>query len=263
MAAATTARPVHKVRPPQTRANDRRLLVRYRENRDQRTREELVERFMPLAHAVARRYRRSGEPLEDLVQVACVALVKAIDRFDPDRGTSFSTFAVPTIMGEIKRYFRDFGWAAHVPRGMQEEALEVDRAISHLQHELGRSPSVKEIAEHTGREQEEVLDAMEARAAHQYISLDESAPGDEDGDGARVNRISSTEEGYELIEYSASIAPAWKELGEREQRLLHMRFFEELTQAEIAERIGVSQMQVSRLLRSTLERLRRTVETPA
>jgi RNA polymerase sigma-B factor len=254
MAAATTARSVHP------RANDRRLLVRYRENRDQRTREELVNRFMPLAHSVARRYQRSGEPLEDLVQVACVALVKAIDRFDPDRGTSFSTFAVPTIMGEIKRYFRDFGWAAHVPRGMQEEALEVDRAIAHLQHQLGRSPSVTEIAEHTGREQEEVLDAMEARAAHQSISLDEGGPGDDDGDGARVNRISTSEDGYALVEYSASIAPAWKELSEREQRLLHMRFSEELTQAQIAEKIGVSQMQVSRLLRSTLDRLRKTVE---
>jgi RNA polymerase sigma-B factor len=250
-----TATPVH------SRANDRRLLVRYHENRDERTREELVKRFMPLAHAVARRYQRSGEPLDDLVQVACVALVKAIDRFDPERGTSFSTFAVPTIMGEIKRYFRDFGWSAHVPRGMQEKALEIDRAISHLQHQLGRSPSVKEIAQYTDREQEEVLDAMEARAAHQYVSLDEGAPGDEDGDGSRVNRISTSEEGYELVEYSASIAPAWKELTEREQRLLHMRFAEELTQAQIAERIGVSQMQVSRLLRSTLDRLRRAVDS--
>ena len=239
---------------------DLRLLERYHREDDKAARDALVERFLPLARQLARRYERQDEPLDDLLQVASMGLVKAIDRFDPSRGTAFSSFAVPTILGELKRYFRDVGWAVHVPRGMQERALEVNRAVSELSRTLSRSPTPAEIAEFTELALEEVLEAMEAATAYDSVSLEaprSNGDGNGDGDaGEVVDRLGGEDPGYELAEYSATIAPQLRALPERDRLVLHLRFVEDLTQSEIAERIGVSQMHVSRLIRKALEQVR-------
>jgi len=247
-------------RRPQTGGSreDRRLLIRFHEHGDATAREELVERFLPLARQLARRYQRHNEPLDDLMQVASMGLVKAIDRFDPARGTAFSTYAVPTILGELKRYFRDSGWAVHVPRGMQERVMKLDQASQELHRKLGRSPSAGELAGELGLTSEEVLEAMEAASAYDAISLEEQR-GSEQRDSQEptyADSLGSEEERYELVEYGATIAPTMKALSERERLILHLRFVEDLTQSEIADRIGVSQMHVSRLIRRALARLR-------
>ncbi len=235
---------------------DLRLLERYQRTGDEEARDELIRRFLPLARQLARRYERPDEPLDDLVQVASVGLVKAVKRFDPTRGIAFSSFAVPTILGELKRYFRDSGWAVHVPRAMQERALEVNRAVTELSRSLGRSPTPAEIAGLTGLTHEEVLEAMEAATAYDSVPLEAPRPDDDgDGDGA-VDRLGSEDHGYALAEYSATLAPQLRALPERDRLVLYLRFVEDLTQSEIAERIGVSQMHVSRLIRRALERLR-------
>jgi RNA polymerase sigma-B factor len=236
--------------------DDRRLLVRYRQEGDQQAREELVERFLPLARQLARRYQRTNEPLDDLMQVASVGLVKAIDRFDPERGTAFSTFAVPTILGELKRYFRDSGWAVHVPRGMQERSMKVDLAVDALHRKLGRTPSTNEVGAELELSEEEVLEAIEVHSAYEALSLEQQRTDDSESGGAYVDTISTEEERYELVEYAATIAPALDALPARDRLILHLRFSEDLTQSEIAERIGVSQMHVSRLIRRALTRLR-------
>jgi RNA polymerase sigma-B factor len=239
---------------------DLRLLTRYHEDGDQAARSALIERFLPLARQLARRYERQDEPIDDLLQVASMGLVKAIDRFDPTRGTAFSSFAVPTIIGELKRYFRDVGWAVHVPRGMQERALEVNRAVSELSRALGRSPSPAEIADFTEFSHEEVLEAMEAATAYDSVSLEaprSNSEGEGDSDSSEfLDRLGGEDPGYELAEYSATIAPELRALPERDRLVLHLRFVEDLTQSEIAEQIGVSQMHVSRLIRGALERVR-------
>jgi RNA polymerase sigma-B factor len=242
--------------PDKRTLDDRRLLTRYRESGDQQAREELVKRFLPLARQLARRYQRTNEPLDDLMQVASVGLVKAIDRFDPERGTAFSTFAVPTILGELKRYFRDAGWAVHVPRGMQERAMKLDQAVETLHRRLGRTPSTREVAGELGLTEEEVLEAMEAQSAYDAVSLEQHRSDDADAGDTYADTIASEEERYELVEYSATIAPVLKALSPRDRLILHLRFAEDLTQSEIAERIGVSQMHVSRLIRRALTRLR-------
>jgi RNA polymerase sigma-B factor len=240
---------------------DRRLLERYHAHGDQAAREELIRRFLPLARQLARRYERADEPLEDLVQVASMGLVKAVERFDPSRGTAFSSFAVPTILGELKRYFRDVGWAVHVPRGMQERALEVNRAVTELSRQLGRSPNPAELAEFTGLGPEEVLEAMEAAVAYESVSLEAPrSDGDADSGSGVVDRIGHEEPGYELAEYAAALAPQLRALPERDRLVLQMRFGEDMTQSQIAERIGVSQMHVSRLIRRALEQVRSGVE---
>src|SRR5918999_498474 len=239
---------------------DRRLLVRYHREGDRSAREELVERLLPLARRMARRYRRSDEPLDDLVQVATLGLIKAIDRFDPARETAFSSYAVPTMLGELKRYFRDNGWAVHVPRGMQERVMQVDNAVKDLSRRLGRSPSVAEIGDTLDLSQELVLEAMEAASAYDAVSLESYRFGDE-GDGETyAESIGVDDERFELVEYSATIAPTLEALPPRDRVVLHLRFVEDLTQAEIAERVGVSQMHVSRLIRRALERLRTVAE---
>jgi RNA polymerase sigma-B factor len=247
-----------------TRAEeDRRLLVRYHRNGDRAARDELVERLLPLARRMARRYRRSDEPLDDLVQVATLGLIKAIDRFDPARETAFSSYAVPTMLGELKRYFRDNGWAVHVPRGMQERVMQVDNAMRDLSRRLGRSPSAGEVAESIGTSSELVLEAMEASSAYDAVSLDSYRFGD-DGDGETYAEfIGEEDERFELVEYGATIEPTLQALPARDRIVLHLRFVEDLTQAEIAERVGVSQMHVSRLIRRALERLRTVAERSA
>jgi RNA polymerase sigma-B factor len=219
-------------------------------------RDELVERFMPLARQLARRYQRGNEPLDDLVQVACIGLVKAVDRFDPDRGTAFSSYAVPTILGELKRYFRDAGWAVHVPRGMQERVMSVNQAVTRLSRDLGRSPTPQEISEAIGEPVEHVLEALEAAIAYDAMSLDTPRSSDEDGGDTYADTVGAIDERYELVEYTTAIAPTVKALPERDRLVLKLRFEEDLTQLEIAERIGVSQMHVSRLIRRALTRLR-------
>jgi RNA polymerase sigma-B factor len=239
---------------------DRRLLVRYHRHGDQSAREALVERLLPLARRMARRYRRSDEPLDDLVQVATLGLIKAIDRFDPERETAFSSYAVPTMLGELKRYFRDNGWAVHVPRGMQERVMRVDNAVKELSRRKGRSPSAAEVAGALGLSTEQVLEAMEAAGAYDAVSLEAYRFGDA-GDGETYAESIGVEDGrYELVEYGATIAPTLAALPARDRIVLHLRFVEDLTQAEIAERVGVSQMHVSRLIRRALERLRTVAE---
>jgi RNA polymerase sigma-B factor len=242
---------------------DRRLLIRYHRHGDQGARDQLVQRLLPLAKRMARRYRRSDEPLDDLVQVATLGLIKAIDRFDPARETAFSSYAVPTMLGELKRYFRDNGWAVHVPRGMQERVMQVDGAIKELSRQLGRSPSVAEIAESLNSSAEQVLEAMEASSAYDAVSLDSYRFGDE-GDGETyAESIGFEDERFDLVEYGATIAPTLQALPARDRIVLHLRFVEDLTQAEIAARVGVSQMHVSRLIRRALDRLRTVAEASA
>ena len=234
----------------------RRLFRRYQREGDEAARDELIERFLPLARQLARRYQRANEPLDDLVQVASIGLVKAVDRFDPERGTAFSSYAVPTILGELKRYFRDSGWAVHVPRGVQERAMQVDRTVKHLGGVLGRSPSVGEVAGALDATIEDVLTAMEAGQAYEAVSLDaERSSGDSDSD-TFADTLGEEDQRFELVEYGATIAPTLRALPTRDQLDLHLRFVEDMTQSQIAERIGVSQMQVSRLIRRALVRLR-------
>jgi RNA polymerase sigma-B factor len=234
---------------------ERRLFQAYLERGDLGARERLVERFLPLARQLARRYGAAGEQMDDLVQVASVGLVKAIDRYELDRGTAFSSFAVPTILGEIKRYFRDSGWTVRVPRAVQERRIKINRAIPLLTGKLGRSPTPAEIAEQIEATSEEVLEALEAAVAYEPVSLDTS-PGAGDEDDTWGQSIGTEDPGYELVETSATLAPAMQELPDRERLILHMRFVEDMTQSQIAEQIGISQMHVSRLIRKALETMR-------
>jgi RNA polymerase sigma-B factor len=231
------------------------LFNRWQEDRDQSAREQLVEHFLPVARKLARRYQGAHEPMDDLIQVASLGLVKAIDRFDAERGVAFSTFAVPTILGELKRYFRDLGWSVHVPRGAQDRALKVADAQRRLTVDIGRSPTVQELAQYLELSIEDVLAGIEAGAAHHATSLD--APRDED-DGELSTLADSfgvEESGYERVELGATIGLAAERLTERERRVLALRYVEDLTQAEIAAEIGVSQMQVSRILRGSINEL--------
>jgi RNA polymerase sigma-B factor len=222
-------------------------------------REELAERFMPLVRRLAARYRGGREPFEDLVQVASLGLVKAIDRFDPERGVAFSTYAAPTILGELRRHFRDRGWSVHVPRDLQERIALVERATSEMPPALGRAPSVNEIAERLGLTTEEVLEAIEAAQAHHAISIDAPQITDDSERLPIVERIGADDPAFETVEYGATIADALQTLSERDRMVLQLRFVEDMTQTQIAERVGVSQMHVSRILRSAVQRLREEV----
>jgi RNA polymerase sigma-B factor len=234
---------------------DRELFVRLKEHGDQRAREELVERFMGLARQVALRYRRQSEPLEDVMQVAALGLLKAIDRFDADRGIAFSSFAVPTMLGEVKRHFRDKSWTVRPPRDLQELTLRVEHATTELASRLGRSPSVAELSEQLGVGDEEILEALEAGRARSATSL--SAPRGDGDDGATLADVLGDEEdGFDRAEERATLATLFAELTPRERTVLTLRFHEDMTQAEIGQIVGVSQMQVSRIIRNSIERLR-------
>ena len=249
--------PHPKPEPAEVRTReDRRLLLRYHRHGDREARDELVNRFMPLARQLARRYQRQSEPLDDLVQVASIGLVKAIDRFDPERGTAFSSYAVPTILGELKRYFRDSAWAAHVPRGMQERVMQVNQVVSRLARDTGRSPTAAEVADALEVPAEHVLETMEAATAYDAVSLEAPRVGEHREGDSYAETVGEIDERYEMIEYSAAIAPTVSAMPERDRLVLELRFVEDLTQSEIAERIGVSQMHVSRLIRRALTRLR-------
>ena len=237
---------------------DRRELDALWRNRgEEAARAALVTRFMPLARSLARRYERSSESLDDLVQVASLGLLKAIDRFDPTLGNAFVSFAVPTILGELRRYFRDNCWDVHVPRGTQERTLKLEQAERRLTVDRGRAPSVPELAEYLEITPEQVLDAMAASQAYGALSLDaprSSMTGEPATTYAEM--LGETDERFTLVEDRVTIAGALEHIPERERVVLQLRFVEDLTQSEIADRIGVSQMQVSRLLRHALEQLR-------
>jgi RNA polymerase sigma-B factor len=221
---------------------------------DPRAREELVARFMPLARSVARRYDRSSEPLDDLVQIASMALVKAVDRYDPSRGSAFSSYAVPTISGEIKRYFRDRSWSVRPPRDLQELTLRIEAAITNLSSRNDRAPTVAELAAALDLTDERVLEGLQARGARGALSLHGRA-GDQD-ERALEERLGCSEEGYARAEERALLGDLLADLPLRTRYVLRRRFEDDLTQSEIAELIGVSQMQVSRIIRAALEHLR-------
>jgi len=237
------------------------LFVRWQKQRDERAREELVGRFLPLARNLARRYAGAREPFEDLMQVASLGLVKAVDRFDVARGVAFSSFAVPTILGELKRYFRDLGWSVHVPRGAQEQALKVEEAQQKLTSRSGRPPSVQQLAEYLEISVEDVLDALETANAHHSASLDAPRDDGEGESGTLADAFGQDDGRFELVDASVTISAAAKQLSARERRVLALRFISDMTQTQIASEIGVSQMQVSRILRRALGRLRELTET--
>ena len=242
--------------PEERRKRDHELLLRYHRDGDIAAREELIVRFIPLARQLAGRYRGSGEAQDDLVQVACIGLLKAVDRYEPERGGGFTRYAVPTMLGELKRHFRDKGWSVHVPRGTQELALKVSDALGTLPAKLGRSPRPRDIAEAVGASVEAVLEAMEAATAYEAASLDAPRPGgDGDCDWTLGESLADEEQGFELVEIGETLRGTLSALPERERLILSLRFEHDLTQAEIAERVGVSQMHVSRLLRRSLDRL--------
>ena len=235
------------------------LFARWQVHGDRRAREELVERYLPLARKLARRYQGAREPFDDLLQVASLGLVKAVDRFDYNRGTAFSSFAVPTILGELKRYFRDLGWSVHVPRGAQERALKVEDVRRKLTAKTGRPPTVAELAEYMELSIEDVLDSLEAAAAHHSVSLDTPRE-DHDGEAGTLADLFGQEDSrFDAVDASATIGAAAKHLAERERHVLALRFLEDRTQTEIAEIVGVSQMQVSRILRRSVARLKELV----
>lgn len=232
------------------------LFARWQQHGDQRAREALVRRFTPLARSLARRYDRSSEPFEDLLQVAMLGLLKALDRFDPARGHTFASFAVPTILGEMRRYFRDSGWGVHVPRSLQERTLKVSQAQEQITRERGRAPTVSDLATYMELSVDEVNEALQTARVYDVMSLDaprSAEDGESQSFGESIGEIDSR---YELIELDATISSALVQIPARERKILHLRFVEELTQTEIAARVGISQMQVSRLLRRSLEQLR-------
>ena len=231
------------------------LFLRLKRFEDHHARDELVRRFLPLARKLARRYAGSRESIDDLVQVASLGLVKAVDRFDPTRDIAFSSFAVPTILGELKRYFRDLGWSVHVPRGAQEMALKVEQARQQLASRSGRSPSVNELAQFLEWSTEDVLDALEAGSAHHSVSLDAPTDDGEGEVGTLAQSLGHADDRLDSIEDRVTVAAAVRKLGPRERYVLHLRYVEDLTQTQIAEHVGVSQMQVSRILRRAVAQL--------
>ena len=237
------------------RATDRALLRRLHEDGDRSAREELVQRHLPLVRALARRYSGRGEPLDDIEQVGAIGLLKAIDRFELDRDVSLTTYATPTVVGEIKRHFRDRGWAIRVPRALQELNARLSHTIDRLTLRLGRSPSIAEIAAELKSTPEEVLEALEVGSAYSTLSLSGGA-GEEDDSSDPLDVIGEEDQEFERTEERASLAPALDHLPEREQTILRMRFEEGLPQTQIAERVGLSQMHVSRLIRKALASMR-------
>jgi RNA polymerase sigma-B factor len=214
-----------------------------------------VERFLPLARDLALRYTYTDEPFDDLLQVACLGLIKAIDRFEPGRGTKFTSYAAPTILGELKRHFRDKGWSLHVPRELQERTMLVSRETERLSKELHRSPTIRELAGALGYSSERVLEAAEAAHAYEAASLDAPTARDDGESAALVDLLGGNDSSYELVESRDAISSTWNGLPPIEQRVLRLRFVDNLTQREIGERIGYSQMHVSRLLRRAISQL--------
>ena len=237
------------------RIDDKILLRRYHEEGDLHAREQLIEQYMSLVRSLARRYSYRGEQLEDLVQIGAIGLINAIDRFDLDRGVELTTYATPNIIGEIKRHFRDKGWSVRVPRGLQELNVQLSRLMEQLTVQLSRSPTIPELAKASGSTEEEVLEALESGRAYSSLSLS-TGGGDGDDDLDPLESIGSEEHQYEVSEDRAVLAPGFRALDERERKILQLRFFDGLTQSQIAQQVGISQMHVSRLIRRALEKIR-------
>src|SRR5437763_5429697 len=236
---------------------DRDLLRRYHERGDLAAREQLIEAHMSLVRSLARRYSYRGEQLEDLVQIGAIGLIKAIDRFDVNRGVELTTYATPNIIGEIKRHFRDKGWSVRVPRGLQELNVQISKLMETLTVQLGRSPTIAELAKAAGVEEEEVLEALESGRAYSSLSLSSGGGGgDDDDDLDPLESIGTEEHEYSVSEDRAVLEPGLRVLDERERLILHLRFFKGLTQSQIAQQVGISQMHVSRLIRRSLEKIR-------
>lgn len=234
------------------------LLITYHREGDPAAREQALVELMPLVRALAARYAGRGEPLEDLVQVGSVGLIKAVDRFDVDRGVDFASYAVPTIVGEIRRHFRDKAWAMHVPRRVKELSVRLSRILDELTIELGRSPTVSELAEAADVDDEDVVDALDSTNAYSTRSL--HAPFEEEGEGGLAEKLGTDEAGYAEIEEGSLVATGLDALEERERRIVELRFFREMTQSQIAAEVGISQMHVSRLLRRALAKMRGRLE---
>lgn len=239
----------------ETKRENEAELWRHRE--EPAAREELITRYLPYARSLAMRYSGASEPLDDLIQVANVGLLGAVDRFDPDRGIPFVAFAAPTILGELKRYFRDRAWTVRVPRALHDRIAEVENTIENLTVKLQRSPSVSEIAAEMGIEDIAVLEVMEANRNRRPLSMDRPMGNDGDEDTTPNDWLGTEDESFELVEDRAVLHGVLPELGEREREVLRLRFIEEMTQSQIAQEIGCSQMHVSRILRKTLEEIRR------
>jgi RNA polymerase sigma-B factor len=245
--------------PDEELASERLLWERFAERRDAATREELVRRYLPFAKNLALRYRGASESFDDLLQVASLGLVNAVDRFDPSRGIPFTAFASPTILGELKRHFRDRVWTVRVPRGLHDRMAEVEKAISALTVELQRSPAVGEIAARMEIDPAEVLEVLEANHNRRPLSLDRPVGNEESEESPAAEWVGDEDDGYELVEDRLALEGALPHLDERERLVLRLRFSEDMTQSQIAERIGHSQMHVSRILRRTLDRIRAEV----
>ena len=235
--------------------SERDLLILVRDSKDAAAREELITRYLPLVRALARRFASRGQPVEDLIQVGSIGLIKAVDRFDLDRGVELSTYATPTILGEIKRYFRDKGWAVKVPRSLQDLNVRLNRVMEALTVELHRSPTIAELAAAIGVSEEEVVEALESGRAYSSVSIFSGGP-DDDESSSLLDSLGGEEEAYEVFEQRRVLAPAMERLDPRERLILHLRFFEGMTQTQVAARIGISQMHVSRLIRKSIESLR-------
>jgi RNA polymerase sigma-B factor len=246
--------------PTARTAAERELLISYHESGDLSARRELVERFLPFARDLALRYSYTDEPIDDLVQVACLGLLKAIDRYEPERGTRFTSYAAPTILGELKRHFRDKGWALHVPRDLQERALKAVRESEALSKRLGRSPSVREVAAAIGCSSEDLLEAYEAANTYETTSLDAPAGRNNPDGTALVELMGREDDAFEAVGDGDALATAWLDLPPMERRVLELRFVRDLTQREIGDAIGFSQMHVSRLLRRALTHLEQATD---
>jgi RNA polymerase sigma-B factor len=238
---------------------EKELLRRIHREGDPGAREELITRYLPLVRSLARRFASRGQPVEDLIQVGSIGLIKAIDRFDIDRGVELSTYATPTILGEIKRYFRDKGWAVKVPRALQDLNIRLNKVIEQLTVEMNRSPTISELAEACSVTEEEVLEALESGRAYNSLSLFSSGTSDDEDSLELLDYLGREEPEYELVEQRRFLAPVMNQLDERERLILHLRFFEGMTQTQIAARVGISQMHVSRLIRKSIDMLRQSM----
>jgi RNA polymerase sigma-B factor len=243
-------------RPLYGSADDDNLIRRYHDSGDVRARQELIERHLGFVRRLAQRYAHRGETIDDLTQVGCVGLIKAVDRYDGKHKVTLATYAAPNILGEIKRHFRDKGWSIRVPRDVQELNVKLGRVVDDLTSRLGRSPNVDELAEATDTTPEEVVEALESSRAYSTVSLSDRSDDADEESGDPFEALGDEDEGFQLVEQRALLRQGLGTLAERERAILHMRFFQGLTQSEIADRVGISQMHVSRLIRQSVDQVR-------
>ena len=259
-AARRRLRRASKGKPAWDKERTRELFRRYKEEGDEEAREQLIVSHVNLVRYIAAKFKNRGEPLDDLIQVGTIGLIKAIDRFDPSRGLEFTTYATPTIMGEIKRHFRDKGWTIRVPRRLQELSAKVNSATDELTARLQRSPSIEEVAEYLDTTADEVLEAMESSSAYSSVPLEGGGSSDDDDAPSVIDHYATEDENLAASDDRIVLEDAIRDFSPREKDVIRMRFFEGMTQVEIAERLGISQVQVSRLLRRTLRRVQDKID---